>query len=197
MPPRFLTTIADPRQLDRILDGTRFMGLDYPRLAVVGRSNVGKSTLLNRLSGAKIARVSATPGKTRAIQVFAWDEKKIILVDFPGYGFARVSDQEQNHWRTLIQTYLKNDRGLDHLWVLVDAKVGPTVHDLDALHFFTQNFAHVDAVITKTDQLKTQSDRGRRKKEIETALSQFPNLKILAWTQDKKPDSFEPLQDLL
>ncbi|NPB05936.1 MAG: YihA family ribosome biogenesis GTP-binding protein [Aquificae bacterium] len=121
----------------------------------VGRSNVGKSSLLNYLVGRSVARVSKTPGRTRAINYFLWDDEglKAFLVDLPGYGFARGDRKEVENWKKLIEGYFnerKHNVGL--VLLLVDSKVGPT--ELDRLMAEWLEYLGVPyaVVLTKVDK---------------------------------------------
>ena len=105
----------------------------YPRLlpevALVGRSNVGKSSLINRILGRKsLARVSASPGKTRSINFYCVDEK-MYLTDLPGYGFAQVGFEEREKWRRIIDRYFAANRDLRVVIMLVDIRHDPSRED--------------------------------------------------------------------
>lgn len=166
----FIHTIADPKQIPSDIKDGFLRGYAQPRIAFVGRSNVGKSSLINALVGSKWARVSATPGKTKAIQLFLWAPMKKIIADLPGYGFAKRSKEEQAGWSKLLDAYFRADTGLERILILWDSRHGPTESDLETLAFFSQYGVPISLVMTKYDQLKTQSERHKRKKEIETLL---------------------------
>src|SRR5882724_7281080 len=114
----------------RTVTGTSALPRDpYPQIAFMGRSNVGKSSLINRLLGARgLARTSKTPGRTRAIQIFRVNGR-YDFVDLPGYGYARVPRPMREEWQGLIESYLEGPSGPDLAVVLVDARRGPS--DLD------------------------------------------------------------------
>jgi GTP-binding protein len=141
-------------------------GINMPRHAFVGRSNVGKSSLINALLGQKLAQVSRTPGKTRLIHMYRAPELKNILVDLPGYGFAKVSKAELDSWKRMLEKYLRLDRRLQGLWILLDARHGPTPMDREAILFFETLGIPIHFVMTKSDQLKNQKERSARKKEV-------------------------------
>lgn len=149
------------------------MGHAEPRIAFVGRSNVGKSSLINALMGERVARVSATPGKTRAIHFFLWSKTNRIVADLPGYGFAKVAKTEHKDWARLMNAYFEHDDNVEVIFMLFDSRHGPTDSDIDALEFFLSKNLTVQVVMTKYDQLKTQSDRAKRKREVETALAPY------------------------
>jgi GTP-binding protein len=163
---------------------------------MVGRSNVGKSSLLNKLTGEASARVSSTPGRTRAIHFFDWPEGKSILVDLPGYGFAKRSQDEREEWGKLIQAYIQADRNLKRVLLLLDSRAGPTALDLDALQFLLDQKINVLLVFTKFDQLKNQSQRALRKREALGELSEFLGTKDFSplWVSVRDPKSLSALK---
>jgi GTP-binding protein len=103
------------------LDKTQFPQDRLPEVAFAGRSNVGKSSLLNRLAGKDIARISRTPGKTRAVNFFLINNK-FYFVDLPGYGFARVSKSMRRDWHDLIEGYISGRPNLAAVIVLIDSR---------------------------------------------------------------------------
>jgi len=129
--------------------------------AFLGRSNVGKSTLLNALlGGRKLARTSATPGSTQALNFYRV-EPDMHFVDFPGYGYARVPLDEQRRWKGLIESYLRRRRTLRLCFLLVDARHGWMESDLKLkrwLEFYGRPYL---VVATKTDKWKNQRERRR------------------------------------
>ncbi len=191
----FLYTLADPKQLTAMFNGIWMHGHNQPRVAMVGRSNVGKSSLINALMTSKVARVSATPGKTRAIQFFQWKDAGVILADLPGYGFASRSHDERGLWAKLIEGYFKKDPILKGVLLLLDSRMGPTDSDLEAMEFLCNQGKAILPVFTKTDQLKTQSDRSRRTREAIAALeaSGFPFLEPI-WLHLKDAKALQILR---
>ncbi|HIC08951.1 MAG TPA: YihA family ribosome biogenesis GTP-binding protein, partial [Aquificales bacterium] len=142
-------------------------------IVFVGRSNVGKSSLLNYLTGRDIAKVGKTPGRTRAINYFKWDFEgiKAFLVDLPGYGFARGDKREVENWKRLIEGYFhekKDDIGL--VLVLVDAKVGPTKDDIAMLEWLEYLGIPYAVVLTKEDKAK--------QKELNQTLKKLKELGV-------------------
>lgn len=188
----YIITLADPAQLPGLIKDKFLMGYAQPRVAFVGRSNVGKSSLINALMGERIARVSATPGKTRAIHFFLWAKTDRIVADLPGYGFAKVAKKEQNDWSRLLDAYFEHDPAIEVVFMLFDSRHGPTDSDLEALDYFLAKKIPIQIVMTKTDQLKTQSDRARRKREIEEALKPYAiNTAELIWVSVNDQRSIE------
>ncbi len=146
-----------------------------PEIAFVGRSNVGKSTLLNRLLGRKaLARVSSTPGRTRAINYFEVNSS-VLFVDLPGFGYAKASKSERAAWGRLIESYFERERRRVFVLQLIDAKVGATPLDVQAFDYFRSLGLLPTVVATKADRV------GRAKRHaalagIGAALS--PDLKV-------------------
>ena len=140
-----------------------------PEVAFAGRSNVGKSSLLNVLLRRKsAARVSRTPGRTREINFFRVNDA-FILVDLPGYGYARVAKSRRAEWRPLIEEYLKQSPMLKGLVLLLDARREPSDEDRAMLEFLGERETPVLVAITKMD--KFGNDAGReRVKAIATTL---------------------------
>jgi GTP-binding protein len=162
-----IATLGAINQLDDLFNGPHLMGRNEPRVAFVGRSNVGKSSLINALVGGKNARVSGEPGKTRNVYFYLWSTAKKIVADLPGYGYAKQSKEERDRWATFIQAYLERDEGLERALVLLDSRHGPSDADLEAIRFLSEDCAlSMLFIMTKFDQLKTQSDRALRKRAV-------------------------------
>ena len=127
--------------------------MDLPEVAFLGRSNVGKSSLLNKLvRNRAVARVSRTPGRTREINFFRLNDA-IVLVDLPGYGYARVSKERQVTWRPLIEGYLGNTPTLRGAVQLLDIRRDPTPDDRDMLAFLAALETPTLIAVTKIDKL--------------------------------------------
>lgn len=125
-----------------------------PEIAFAGRSNVGKSSLINTLlRRKKMVRVSNTPGRTREINFFRVNDA-FMLVDLPGYGYARVSKEARASWKPLIEGYLRTSPQLRGIVQLVDARHDPTKDDLGMLDFLADTGIPTILVATKTDKLK-------------------------------------------
>lgn len=153
---------------------------DPPEIAFVGRSNVGKSSMLNRLSSRKaIARVSGTPGRTRALNFFdvtvglGGRRKVIRFCDLPGYGFAKVSKSERAQWVEMIESYLKERVSLKAVVVIVDGKVGATADDVQMLHWLEETGRRPIVVATKMDRMP-KAHRAGRLRQIEAQLQMVP-----------------------
>ena len=148
---------------------TQFPRADVPEVVFVGRSNVGKSSLLNVLTGRKqLARVSANPGKTQQINFFRIGGD-LRFVDLPGYGFAHVSQVQRRAWRKLIEAYLTAGRPIALILQLLDAR--HPLQDLDAgmIEWLVSLQLPVQAVATKSDKL-SQRDLARNTRALLDAI---------------------------
>ena len=127
---------------------------ELPEVAFAGRSNVGKSSLLNRLVRRKaFARVSNTPGRTREINFFKVNDR-FVLADLPGYGYAKVSKARKAEWMPLIEGYLRASPALRGVVLLLDVRHDPSEEDLQMLDFLADLGAPTVVVLTKIDKLK-------------------------------------------
>jgi len=126
---------------------------DRPQVAFVGRSNVGKSSLMNRLLGRKsLARTSSTPGRTRAVHYFLVN-RQAYFVDLPGYGYAKVSVEERKDWAALVERYFRRTPSPPLVVLIVDAKVGATPLDEEAWHYLAALGIPRVVAATKVDRL--------------------------------------------
>jgi GTP-binding protein len=160
VPAKFVTSAAAPEQ---------FPPPSLPELAVVGRSNVGKSSLINALIGQPLAKTSRTPGRTRLINWFEV-ESKFFLVDLPGYGYAEVSQAMRDSWRPLIESYLANRATLAGVLLLVDIRRGAEDEELDFVPWLAQRETPIIVALTKADKLaknKRMLEISRAKKTLE------------------------------
>ena len=139
-----------------------FPGIGLPQIAVAGKSNVGKSSLINTLCRRnKLAKISGTPGKTRLINVFLLNEA-FHLVDLPGYGFAKVDKREKARWGQMMQKYFEDSSQLCHVLHLVDIRHEPTLDDRQMNLFLRQMGIPYTVIATKADKIS----RGARMKHI-------------------------------
>ena len=140
----------------------------------IGRSNVGKSSLINSITKTKkLAKTSKTPGRTQAINVFEIS-KKINFIDLPGYGFAKVSKVMRDNLMNLIEEYIENREKLNHVFILIDSKVGLKNSDIDMLDFINNCSKKFSIILTKIDKIsKIQIDF--QKKSILSLMKNYNN----------------------
>jgi len=170
-------------------------------VAFIGRSNVGKSSLLNALGGRKaLAHVSKTPGRTQLLNVFALggqrgdDEVGPTLMDCPGYGYAATSKAVRQSWGPMIERYLLGRDGFRMALVLVDGEIGPTKLDLQMLDWLRSNALPHTVIATKHDKVKS-SRRDKRKRELAAACYLEPG--DVVWVSAAKNVNIDRLRDLV
>lgn len=144
-----------------------------PEVAFAGRSNVGKSSLLNALTGRKkLARTSNTPGRTQEINFF--DMKgQLMLVDLPGYGYAKVSRTLVTAWTDMLRKYLKGRASLRRALVLVDSRHGIKPSDKEIMEMMDESAVAYQIILTKIDKLK-KGELEKRIKETKEVLKKHP-----------------------
>ncbi len=166
----------------------------YNEVAFVGRSNVGKSSLLNTLvNNFKLAKVSSEPGKTRSVNFYLVNNR-FFLVDLPGYGFAKVPFEEQKRWRELIEGYLKERDRLKGVFLLVDSRVGPTEKDVqmkDWLDFYGIPYV---VVATKVDKLKKR-ERAKLEEKIREAFKDS-SVKVIPFSSKTREGRDQLLREI-
>ncbi len=134
----------------------------FAEYAFVGRSNVGKSSLINAVVGAPIARTSNTPGRTQSINMFNMDDR-VMIVDLPGYGYARVSRADALRWLERLEEYLLSRRQLKRLFILIDSRIGVRDSDLDLMDFCDANAIAYQIVYTKKDKKVREANQTKIK----------------------------------
>lgn len=150
---------------------------DRPEIAFAGRSNVGKSSLINILANRKgLARTSSRPGRTQSINFLAVD-KRLYLVDLPGYGYARVPIKVKESWKHMVETYLDKRSNLRAVVVILDIRRDLTSGDIQLLKWLNHYGIHAIPVLTKADKLSRQQARMRLRiigNQIEEIFSADP-----------------------
>ena len=167
------------------LAAAQFPAPDVPEIAFLGRSNVGKSSLLNALVGEKAARVSQTPGRTRAINFFALldrsERRRLVFADLPGYGYAKISKSISAEWPKFIEPYLAGRATLALCVCLVDANVPPQQGDRQLLDWLRAEDRYFVVVATKVDRL-SGNERTRNLAALKKALEVDDMLPVSAKT---------------
>jgi GTP-binding protein len=155
-----------------------FPKLQMPEIALVGRSNVGKSSLINHLlRNSTLAKVSSTPGKTQSINFFTVDET-LALVDLPGYGYAKVPKALRGKWSELIDHYLENREELRILLLLLDCRRELTPEDHALIEWASFQQKPVLLVFTKSDKLK----EAEKQKNLSKVLGSIPHVHFLHYS---------------
>lgn len=156
-----------------------------PEIAFVGKSNVGKSSLINSLLGRRsLARTSSAPGKTRTINWYEVDEK-LYFVDLPGYGYAKVSKQEQKKWGKVIEHYLHHREALRLVLLLVDIRHAPSEGDQMMMQWLRYYQVPTLVIATKSDKIK-RSQLDKQLKLIRNTLELDGQSSLLAYSSETK-----------
>ena len=157
----FIVSVADPAKLP---------DLGAPEIAFAGKSNVGKSSFINFLTGnGKLARTSGDPGRTRLVNFFGVNNGRLVFVDLPGYGFAKVSKSEKAKWGSMIEGYLTGSKNLKNVFVLLDVRHEPTSDDKMLLNFLYHYNIPFTVIATKCDKL-SRAQLMKRRREIANAI---------------------------
>jgi len=143
---------------------------DCPEICILGRSNVGKSSFINMLANRnKLAKTSSTPGRTRLINLFDFNNGEFMLVDLPGYGYAKISKFEKNKWDALLGGYIEGSEKIAHAFVLVDSRIEPTLLDRQMVEYLYYCQIPFTVIATKCDKL-SKAEMGRNIQKIATTL---------------------------
>lgn len=137
---------------------------NMPEIAIAGKSNVGKSSFINFLANInRLAKTSSTPGRTRLLNYFEINNGEVMLVDLPGYGFAKVGGSDKDSWSELIGGYLLNSKNLAYVFVLVDIRHEPSALDKQMIAYLHHNSIPFGIIATKSDKLsRAQIDKQRQ-----------------------------------
>lgn len=130
---------------------------NLPQVIFFGRSNVGKSSLINSLCQQKhLAKISKTPGRTESINFFINQKKNFILVDIPGYGFAKHNKRDKNNWENLLLSYLGNNARILRTFILLDSRRGLMDIDYQMIKLLKKYQIYFQVILTKSDKLTTR-----------------------------------------
>lgn len=152
-----------------------------PEIAFAGKSNVGKSSLINALMNRKsYARISATPGKTQTINFYNINEE-MYLVDLPGYGYAKVSEEEKQKWGQLIEKYLHGSSQLKAAFLLIDIRHDPSANDKMMYDWVVAQGYQPIIIATKLDKIK-RSQIDKHLKMLRTGLGLVPGTRIIPFS---------------
>ncbi|MEX2292950.1 MAG: ribosome biogenesis GTP-binding protein YihA/YsxC [Acidimicrobiales bacterium] len=186
-PPLELRFVTSADHLDRLPESRA-------EVAVVGRSNVGKSSLINALANRNgLANVSKTPGRTQLLNCFELPDGTTV-VDCPGYGYAKVSKVQRSSMASMIERYLLGREQLQMVLVLVDGEIGPTPLDRSILEWLREETVPHTVIATKHDKVKTKV-RDKRKKELAAACDLEPS--DVVWVSAAKNVGIDRLRDLV
>ena len=157
----------------------------YPEIAFAGKSNVGKSSLINALMNRKsYARISATPGKTQTINFYNINDE-MYLVDLPGYGYAKVSEQEKIRWGKLIERYLHGSKQLKAVFLLIDIRHDPSANDKMMYDWIVAKGFEPIIIATKLDKIK-RSQVAKHLKAVKQGLGLIPGTKVIPFSSVTK-----------
>ena len=157
----------------------------WPEIAFAGKSNVGKSSLINALMNRKsLARTSAQPGKTQTINFYNINNC-MYLVDLPGYGYAKVSQKEKEKWGKLIERYLNSSRMLRAVFLLIDIRHDPSANDRQMYEWIVSQGYEPIIIATKLDKLK-RSQIQKHVKMVREGLGLLPGTKVIPFSAVSK-----------
>ena len=166
-----------------------------PEYAFIGRSNVGKSSLINMLTGVKgLAKTSGRPGKTQLINHFLINNEW-YLVDLPGYGYARTSKTSRSQWGTMMRDYFLHREALTNVFVLIDSRIPPQRIDLEFISFLGTNGVPLALVFTKTDKEKQREVMANIKAMKQALSEQWEELPLMFLTSSLTGYGREALLD--
>ena len=158
---------------------------DKPEIAFAGKSNVGKSSLINALMNRKsFARISATPGKTQTINFYNINDE-MYLVDLPGYGYAKVSQQEKEKWGKMIERYLHSSKQLRAVFLLIDIRHEPSANDKMMYDWVVSQGYNPIIIATKQDKLK-RSQIDKHVRMLRQGLKLVPGTRIIPFSSVTK-----------
>lgn len=182
-----------------VADSDKLPSYDMAEIAVAGKSNVGKSSFINFItSNGKLARTSSEPGRTRLLNYFDINNGEFLLVDLPGYGFARAPKEEKARWGRMIEGYLQKSPTLKHVFVLVDIRHKPSDDDKMLLNYLYHFNIPFTVVATKADKLsRMQQQNSRRVIASELALGIENILVVSSMKKTGKDEIFARIGQIL
>lgn len=185
---RFVFGLTAPQQIPQS---------QTPSVVFAGRSNVGKSSLINTITGQKkLARTSLTPGRTQQINIFEI-ENKLQIIDFPGYGYAKVKKSLQSTWLPLIDTFLSNSRSIQRLFILIDSRHGFKEIDTKFMNFLDQIGLAYQIVFTKIDKIKRDDFSSLSKQVQESTIKHPAMIEDIIFTSTKKLQGIQKLKEII
>lgn len=168
---------------------------NIPEIAIAGRSNVGKSSLINALLKSRLAKTGQTPGKTRSINFYRVDlpeKKSFRLVDLPGYGYAERSKDERNEWRRLVSSYMRKRESLWLVMHLVDFRHGLLKNDRELQEWIRSNGKNIFVVFTKADKIAKGKWKSMREEYVRSGMYSF-DMPII--TSSEKKEGIDSLSE--
>jgi GTP-binding protein len=168
-----------------------------PEICFIGRSNVGKSSLINSLtSHPRLAKTSGTPGKTRLLNFFIINDGEWCLVDLPGYGYAKVSQEQRDKWDKTMMKYMVERKNLALIVMLVDSRHNPLEKDLDMVFWLAENQLTFILVLTKADKLSKSAQKQSQNK-FKKALEEMNIETEIVLTSASTKDGMDNLRNIV
>ena len=159
-------------------------------IVFAGRSNVGKSTLINKIFNRKsLARVSSVPGKTATINFYKLED--VFFVDLPGYGYAKVAKTEKQRWAGLIEGYLNADRNIELVFLLIDIRHAPSDDDIHMINFLIDAELPFVIILTKADKLN-KTNRKKMMEEFAKTIPYFEDIHVVPFSSQ----TFEGVEEV-
>jgi len=182
-----------------VANGKEILDVNIAEIAVAGRSNVGKSSFINMITNnGKLAKTSKLPGRTRLLNYFSCNNDEFMLVDLPGYGFAKVSDVEKDKWGKLIEYYFQNSKNLRNVFLLVDIRHKPSNDDFIMVNYFYHYNIPFTIIATKADKLSRSAASTRRREIAADFKVGIDNIYLTScFNKTGKPEIFQRINQIL